>query len=365
MDFRLSDEQQMLKDSAERFVSGEAGFANAREGNRFAPAHWKTMADLGWLLLMIPENRGGLGGSTIDAALLTESFGRGLVISPFISTAVIAAGLVARADFEIQHTTLLEAIGAGEKIVALATEESTSRYNLDRIATTAKRTTEGFTLLGEKIVVPDGGDADHFLVSAQLDGKLALFLADANAPGLTIRRYRTIDRASACDLSFVDAPASLVIANATAPLETVIDAARILLAAEALGCMEAATAVTAEYLKTRKQFGKTLSSFQTLTHRIADMFVRCEQLRSILYRALSLADSDSPTRAAAASAALVTAIDAGEFVCGQAIQLHGGIGMTEEYIVGHFYKRIRAIGRTYGDLEYNRRRHIELTQRSA
>jgi alkylation response protein AidB-like acyl-CoA dehydrogenase len=355
----------MLKESAERFVSSEAGFQHARAGNAFAPAHWRTMADLGWLLLMIPEDRGGLGGGAVDAAMLVESFGRGLVISPFVSTAVVAARLLTHADFEEPHTALLDAVGAGDAIVAVATEEAHSRYDLSRVATTATRTAEGFTLRGEKIVVQDGAIADYFLVSAQLDGKLALFSVAKDASGLAVRRYRSIDHAPVCDLAFTDTPAALVIVDAAAALERAIDEARIMLAAEALGCMDAALSLAAEYLKTRQQFGRTLSSFQTLTHRVADCFVRCEQLRSILFRALSLLDAEPPARAAAASAALITAIEAGEFVTGQAIQLHGGIGMTEEYVVGHYYKRIRAIGRTYGDLEYHRRRHIELTQRSA
>jgi alkylation response protein AidB-like acyl-CoA dehydrogenase len=364
LDFRLSDEQTLLKESAERFVSDEAGFQHAREGNAFSPANWKTMADLGWLMLMIPEDRGGLGGSAIDAALLTESFGRGLVVTPFVSNAVVAAGLLARADAG-EHGALLEAIGAGDAIVALATEETSSRYDLARAATTATRMTDGFILSGEKIVVQDGGIADHFLVSAKLDNKIALFRVAKDAAHLGVRAYRTIDHFSACDLTFTETPATLVIADAAAPLDRAIDEACVLLAAEALGCMEAALGITAEYLKTRKQFGRTLSSFQTLTHRVADCYVQCEHLRSLLLRALSFLNSDVRQRGAAASGVLVKAIEAGEFVCGQAIQLHGGIGMTEEYIVGHYYKRIRALGRTYGDLAHHRRRHIELTQRSA
>lgn len=355
----------MLKESAERLVSGGAGFQHARDGNTFSPASWQTMAELGWLLLMIPEQAGGLGGTAIDAALLTESFGRGLVITPYVSTAVIAASLLAGADEVEAHSGLLEAVGAGNAIVAIATEENASRYDLKRISTSVKKTTSGVTLSGEKIVVQDGAIADHFLVSALLDGKPALWLVGKDASGLNVRRYRTIDHAPACDLSFAETPATLVIADASSPLERALDQARVLLAAEALGCMEAALGITAEYLKTRRQFGRTLSSFQSLTHRVADCYVKCEQLRSVLLRALSLIDADARARGAAAAAALMTAIEAGEYVCGQAIQLHGGIGMTEEYSIGHYYRRIRAIGRTYGDHAHLRRRYIDLSQRSA
>lgn len=354
----------MLKDAAQRFVADEAGFQHARDGHGFSAAHWRKMADLGWLMLMIPEEFGGIGASAIDASLLTESFGRGLVVAPYISSAVIGAGLLAIADQPSSHASLLEAISEGRAIVALACEEASSRYDPRKITSTATRDAQGFALNGDKIVVQDGALADHFLVTAFLDGKLALFVIAKGAPGLNVRAYRTIDHASACDLSFADAPATLVITDAGAALESVLDEARVLLGFEALGCMEAALAITAEYLKTRKQFGRTLSSFQTLTHRVADCYVQCEHLRSILYRALSLLAAEPRQRAAAASAALMKAIEAGEFVCGQAIQLHGGIGMTEEYIVGHYYKRIRAIGRTYGDLGFHRARHTDLTQRS-
>ena len=272
----------MLQESAERFVSGEAGFAHAHGANAFSPANWKSMAELGWLMLMIPEDKGGLGGATVDAALLTEKLGRGLVISPFISTAVIAAGLLARADPLDDHAALLDAIGAGDAIIAVATEEAASRYDLNRIKMSATRTDGAFTLKGEKIVVQDGAIANHFLVSALHEGKPALFVVAADASGVSLRRYRTIDHAPACDITLTDAPATLLIRDAAAPLERAIDEARVLLAAEALGCMEAALGITAEYLKTRKQFGRTLSSFQTLTHRVADGYVQCEQLRSIL-----------------------------------------------------------------------------------
>ena len=366
MDFRLSDEQTMLKESVDRFVAQKSGFEQVRAAaagpEGFARADWQTFAELGWLMLMIPEDLGGLGGVTADAALLAESFGRGLVGAPFVSTAVLCAGLLARADRPRDQQPLLDAIGGGEAIVALATEESSSRYGLDAIAAQAKPVDSGFTLSGEKIVVPDGAAAGHFLVSAKLAGTIGLFLVAADAPGLTVRRYRTVDNRRAADLLMADTPASLMIADALAPLERAVDEAALLLVAEALGCMDAAMSITAEYLKTREQFGRTLSKFQVLTHRVADMFVRAETTRSMLLRGLSALDAGPEIRAAAVSAAMVTAIDAGEFVCGQAIQLHGGIGMAEENAVGHYYKRIRVIGRTWGDRASHARRHVDLTQ---
>lgn len=362
MDFSLSDEQAMLKDSVTRFVGDTHGFEKARahaaSADGFSRANWSSFADLGWLMLMIPEDQGGIGGGLEDAAILMEGFGRGLVAAPYVSTAVVAAGLLARAA---GAEKLLARVAAGEALVALATEEARSRYDLSRVETMARATDSGFALRGTKIVVPDGAGADHFIVSAQLSGKIALFLVAADAPGLEVRRYRTIDGRRACDLALADTPATLLIADAAEALAQAVDAASLLLAAEAIGCMEAAIELTADYLKTRQQFGRPLSKFQVLTHRVADMFVKLENARSMLLRGLAAADAPAELRAAAVSATMVTIIQAGEFVCGQAIQLHGGIGMAEENAIGHYYKRLRAIGRTYGDLNFHRQRHLRLT----
>lgn len=363
MDFTLSDEQAMLKDSVDRFVADAHPFEKAKlhaartEG--FSRDDWASFAELGWLMLMIPEAQGGIGGRIEDAAILMEGFGRGLVAAPFVSTAVVAADLLARAG---SANDLLARVAAGEALVALATEEGRSRYDLTRVETEARAVADGFRLDGAKIAVPDGASADHYLVSARFDGEVGLFLVAGDAVGLDVRRYRTIDSRRACDLSLADVPASLLIREAGTALEEAVDRASLLLAAEAIGCMEAAIALTADYLKMRQQFGRTLSKFQVLTHRVADMYVKLENSRSMLLRGLSMADAPSATRAAAVSATMITIIQAGEFVCGQAIQLHGGIGMADENAVGHYYKRLRAIGRTYGDLDFHRRRHLRHTR---
>jgi alkylation response protein AidB-like acyl-CoA dehydrogenase len=362
VDFSLSDEQAMLKDSVTRFVGDLHGFdrarAHAAAEDGFSRADWTRFAELGWLMLMIPEAQGGIGGRLEDAAILMEGFGRGLVAAPYVSTAVVAARLLARAG---SSDDLLAEIASGHALVALATEEARSRYDLLHVESEALVADGGFILRGAKIVVPDGASADHFIVSARLSKAIALFLVPADAAGLEVRRYRTIDGRRACDLAFADVPATPLLHDAAEALSRAVDDASLLLAAEAVGAMSAAIDLTADYLKTRQQFGRTLSKFQVLTHRVADMFVKLENARSMLLRGLAAADAPAEMRAAAVSATMVTIIQAGEFVCGQAIQLHGGIGMADENAVGHYYKRLRAIARTYGDLDFHRQRHLRLT----
>ncbi len=365
MDFTLSDEQVALKDSVDRFVMNAHGFEQARinaaSADGFSRGDWTKFADLGWLMMLIPEERGGLGWNLIDAAVLMEGFGRGLVAAPYVSTAAIGVRSLVASDRPDDHADLIDRIASGDALLALATEEADSLFDVENITAQAHARGGRHVLNGAKLIVPDGAGATHFLVSARLDGDVALFLVDADAPDLVVRGYRTIDRRRACDLKFADTPATLLVSPATALLSRVIDEASLLLAAEAVGCMEAANTLTADYLKTREQFGRTLSKFQVLTHRVADMFVRLENARSMLLRGLAAADAPADMRSAAVSATMVTIIQASEFVCGQAIQLHGGIGMADENAIGHYYKRVRAIARTYGDLEYHRARHVELT----
>jgi alkylation response protein AidB-like acyl-CoA dehydrogenase len=368
VDFAYNDEQAALKDSVGRLVRTAYGFEQARVKaatvDGFSRQDWADFAELGWLMLPIPEEIGGLGWGPIEAAVVMEEFGRGLVSAPYVS-AVIAARLLAAADQPTDHIAIIEGIAAGRTLVAVATEEAQSRFDPLNVRCQARHDAPGFTIDGSKVIVPDGASADMFIVSAEVEGKIALFLVAADANGASIRSYRAIDGRRVCDLELSAAPATLLTANAALLLPKVIDEAALMLSAEAIGCMSAALEMTAEYLKTREQFGRPLAKFQVLTHRVADMYVKLENARSMLLRGLAAMDMPAATRSAAVSATMITVIEASEFVCGQAIQLHGGIGMTDEFAVGHYYKRIRAIGRTYGDLDYHRRRHLELTQRRA
>jgi alkylation response protein AidB-like acyl-CoA dehydrogenase len=371
MDFSLSDEQVMLRDSVGRFVVDQHSFdqarANAVDPDGFSRSDWRAFGELGWLALMVPEPLGGIGGSTEDAAILMEGFGRGLVAAPYVSSAIIAPLLLGAGPTPTARLELFERLVVGELLVALATEEQGSHYDLDALLTRARREGDGFQLQGCKIVVPDGASADLFIVSARLDDDLALFLVPRGTPGLAVRAYRTIDGRRAADLRMVDVElpdTTLLISGREARnvLELALDTACVATAAEAIGCMSAAMEQTADYLKTRQQFGRTLSQFQTLTHRMADMFVRVENARSMLLRGLASLDGDAAERARAVSATMISILDAGHFVCGQSIQLHGGIGMADENMVGHFYKRVRAIGSTYGDREFHLQRHLSRQQ---
>mgnify|MGYP003632489369 CR=1 FL=1 len=365
MNFTLTQEQQMLRDGARRFVAERHPFETGRAiaaDSGFSRDHWQMFADLGWLALRVPEENGGLGWSLVDASILLEEFGRGLVAAPSISNMIVAPAVLKHAGESDVALKLLEDLAAGSLLTALAIEEADSRYAISACQSTAKPGEKGFSLTARKVLVHDGSFADCFLVTAVEHGAVApsLFLVRSDAPGLRIRTYRTIDGHRAADLIMddveVDAGARLLGAGeAEAAVEAGLDDARICMAAEAVGIMDAAIAVTTDYLKQRNQFGRPLAEFQSLTHRLADMYVASENARAMVYRALSRIDADD--RAAAVSATMLAVAQAGELVCGQAIQLHGGIGMTDEYVISHYYKRIRSIAMTYGDAGFHKARY--------
>jgi alkylation response protein AidB-like acyl-CoA dehydrogenase len=375
LEFSLTDEQSLLRDSVRRFVSEEHDLNRQQEvlrkGSRFSASHWNLFAELGWLYLMVPEAAGGLGGSAEDAAVIAEELGRALVDAPFLSTAVLGAELLGAGESTPQRSELLGGLMEGRCRLALALEESASRYEVNAISTAASISGNDEVILnGQKILVQDGADADVFIVSAIVSasdgvGRLALYVVPSSAAGVEIRRYRTIDGRWAADVNLNDVRlpnTALLIPSdrAREALERALDLARIILASEALGAMEGALAMTADYLKGRTQFGRALASFQSLQHRLADMFVKVENARSMLYRGLSMLDAEPNQRAAAISATMVTINQAAEFVGSQAIQLHGGMGMAEEYPIGHFYKRLRVIGKSYGDLSWHMKRYTQI-----
>lgn len=369
MDFSLSDTQQMLRDTAERLVRERYGFEERKRilagPGGFSRDLWATYAELGLLGIEVAEEQGGIGGSFQDLAIVLEAFGRGLVVEPFIPTVVLGAGLVNAAGSDAQKADILPRVVGGEAYLAFAHGEPKSRYTLAHVATTATADRDGFSLAGDKAVVLGGDVADLFIVSARTAGKagdtdgLSLFLVPKDAPGLTVRGYPTVDGTRAAEVSLrgvsVGRDALLGPEGGAYPLiAQALDRGAAALCAEAVGVMTALNELTLDYLKTRTQFGVPIGSFQVLQHHMADMFIAQEQAKSMTILAAARADSGGATaRARAISAAKVQVGKSARFIGQQAVQMHGGIGITEEYVAGHYFKRLTTIDRTFGDVDFH------------
>lgn len=362
MDFELNEEQQMLREGAERFLQDNYSFEQRtpslddRIGCR--DQLWHEFADLGWLAIAVPEARGGLGAGLFESALLAEAMGRRAVVEPFAATAILGGRLLESHQDQQVADSLLAEIVAGSLRFSLACLEPGGSYELRNPSTKARRVGAGYVLSGSKQLCLDAPAASKLLVSADLDGGLALFMVDAQASGLRQRRYPTIDGRQAADIDFVDVQLTtqdlLACGEGTHEvIEEAIDRLRVFEVAEALGSMERVMELTAEHLRNRKQFGQPLGAFQALQHRMAEMFVEVQETRSALYHALSRFDDGAESRKTAVSSAKVVAIEAGRIVGGLGIQLHGGVGMTTEYEVGHHYKRLLVIERAWGDLDFH------------
>jgi pimeloyl-CoA dehydrogenase small subunit len=369
MDFELSEEQQLLRHSCERYFADHYQFESrqryAHEPRGWSLIAWKQYADLGLLGLPFAEEYGGSAGGPVETMIVMEQIGRALVLEPYLATVVLGGGLLRLGGSEAIRSNLIPKIAAGELSLSFAHSERQARYDLADVATTARRDGAGFVLDGAKTLVPRGDTAEKFVVSARLAGAqtdrdgLALFLIDATAPGVSVRGYPTVDglRAAEVTLSNVRADAAAAIGEpgAAFPLiERIADNAIAALCAEAVGAMAAMHETTVDYMKTRKQFGVTIGSFQVLQHRAADMLIAVEQARSMAMLATMMAaEDDVRERRAAISAAKVQIGRSGRFVGQQAIQIHGGIGMTMETKVGHHFKRVTTIDATFGDADYH------------
>jgi pimeloyl-CoA dehydrogenase small subunit len=369
MDFDLSEEQRMLKDSAERLIAERYDFEQRKkymkEPDGFSRDMWRRYADMGLLGLRFEERYGGSGGGPVETMIVMEAFGRGLTLEPYLTTAVLSGELIRLAGSESQRSELLPRIADGSLLAAWAHGEPQSRYELADVACTARRDADGWILDGIKTHVMHADSADKLIVSARIAGAqrdrdgIALFLVDAAAPGIERRGYSTQDglRAARIALSGVRVASRDVLGEPgkAAPIvERVADTALAALAAEAVGAMSAAHEVTVDYLKTRKQFGVTIGSFQALQHRAVDMLVELEQARSMaLFATMMVDESDAAERRRAISAATVQIRRSGRFVGQQAVQLHGGIGMTLEYKIGHYFKRLTAMETLFGDTDHH------------
>jgi len=372
MDFSLSDEQRMLADLVGRFVDKDYGF-EARKASVAAPEgflrqHWQTLADTGLLGLNVPEAHGGLGGTPADTVVVMEAFGRGLVVEPFLHNAVVAARLLADAGSPAQQQALLPALAAGERLFAVACLEPAGRYDLWHVDTRAQAVDGGWVLDGAKCTVHYGDTADVLVVSARTAGSagdrdgISLFLVDPKADGVHVQGFPTFDgqRVAEVRLDGVKLGADALLGQAGggyAVLEHAIDHGIVALCAEAVGAMQQLVDLTAEYLRTRKQFGKAIGSFQALQHRAAEMVISVEQARSAALMAAAHADdADAAERRRVVSAAKSLVGRCGRHVGETATQLHGGMGMTDEMLSGHYFKRLTGIDKTWGDSEH----HAEL-----
>jgi pimeloyl-CoA dehydrogenase small subunit len=377
MDFDLSEEQRLLDDTVRRLVKDEYDIPKRRrymaEPGGFSRKLWSRYAELGLLGLPFAEEYGGFGGSAVETMIVMESFGRGLVVEPYLSTVVLGGGLLALAGSAAQKRALLPQIAAGKHLLAFAHGERQARYGLSDVETKATRDGGGWALQGEKGVVLGGDSAETFIVSARIAGSsrdpegIGLFLVDAKAKGVAVRGYPTVDglRAAEVTLDGVRLGDEAVVGTpgeAYPVIERVVDRGIAALTAEAIGIMETLNAVTLDYLKTRKQFGVPIGAFQALQHRMADMVIEHEQARSMAVLAALSADlADAAERRRIISAAKVQIGKSGRFVGQQAIQLHGGIGMTDEYAAGHYFKRLTMIDRTFGDADHHLERFAEAT----
>jgi pimeloyl-CoA dehydrogenase small subunit len=375
MDFDLSEEQRLLKESVDGLLGDAYDFDSRKkymkEKGGWSKAIWSKFAEQGLLGLPFPEDDGGFGAGAVETMIVMEALGKALVLEPYLATVVIGGGFLRHGGSAAQKAAHIPGIIEGSKTFAFAQLEKNSRYDLQDVATSAKKKGGAYLIDGEKFVVLNGEAADTLIVTARTTGGqrdaagVGVFLVPGNAKGVAKKGYPTQDGLHAADITFtgVEVGADAVIGDpddALALIERVVDEARTAMCAEAVGLMDETLKETVEYLKTRKQFGVPIGSFQTLQHRAADMFVAVEQARSMSMFATMASDfDDAKERATAVAAAKVQVGKSAKFVGQQSIQLHGGIGMTMEAKIGHYFKRLTMIENSFGDTDYHLRRVTE------
>ena len=374
MNFDYTEEQQMVRDSIARFVQDDYDWDTRRaivDGDEgMSRDNWNTFAELGWLSIPFSEADGGFGGNIVDLSVVMEEMGKGLVVEPFFPTVVLFGGLVARAGDEAQRGAVLENLISGQTLGAFAYVERQSRFEISDCKTTATASDGGFTLNGEKVVVFNGEHADQLVVLARTSGEqfdrdgLSLFLVDANAAGVSKVAYPMMDAQRVANITFdnVQLAADALLGTeggAMDVVDQVVREALIALAAEAVGIMGTLNAKTLEYTKTREQFGTAIGSFQALQHRMVDTMMAYEQSKSLLFKALCEYKID-PESADTTIHALKVLIDRNsKLIYGEAIQMHGGMGITDELDIGHYAKRLMMINATFGDGTFHRSEFIE------
>ncbi len=368
MNFDFTEEQIMMRDSVARFIQDDYSFegrqsiAASEEG--ISRDAWSTFAELGWLSIPFAEEHGGFGGGAVDVMLVMEQMGKGLVLEPYLATVLLFGGLLQKgASTELQAAVIPQII-EGKCLGAFAYLERQSRYELADVKTTATATDGGYVLNGEKVVVFNGNSADQMIVSARTSGEqcdengISLFLLPTDSPGLEKLSYRMMDGQVVANIVLKDVavPAGNLVGELDRGFElmqAVVMEANMALAAEAVGIMEQLNSKTLEYTKTRKQFGVAIGSFQALQHRMVDTFMAYEQTKSLLYRAVCALTDEKEDATTAVHALKVMVDRAGRQIFGEAIQLHGGMGLTDELDIGHFAKRLMMINTSFGNGDYH------------
>jgi alkylation response protein AidB-like acyl-CoA dehydrogenase len=376
MDFSTSEEQSMLADSVARFIDNDYPFDRRQEiaaGQKgYSEETWRAFADLGFTSVLFDEADGGLNGGPVELMLIMEQFGRGLVVEPFLATVVLSGGILQRLARPVQKKRWLAPIISGEIQAALAFAESQGRFDPADIATRARRDGDAFVLDGQKTFVLHGGDADLLLIPARTDGEqrarqgITLFALPGDTHGIERQPYPTVDgqRAAEIRLAGVRAGRDSVLGEIGAgfhALQATIDLATLAVSAEAVGVLETLHSRTVDYTKSRVQFGVPIGSFQALQHRMVDMLVDCQQIRSLLLWAAMTAASGDPETPAAISAVKYRVGTTGRRVAQEAVQMHGGMGVTWELDIAHYFKRLSAIEVLFGNSDYHLDRFIELS----
>ena len=375
MDFTFNEEQTLIQDQVDQFVQKEYDWETRQSLSNsdlgFGEDNWKKFAELGWLGISVSEESGGFGGSAIESMLIMEAFGKGLVLEPFLETMIMSGGILDNHGSDQQKSSILEPAIAGEMQLALAYAEPQSRFNLSDVVTEAKEEGENFILNGYKSVVMNGPSAEKIILSARTSGSqmeeegISLFIVDAASEGINRTNYKTVDGKRASDITIENLSVSKEniigpINSGFAILDSAIDTAILAISAEAVGAMEVLYKTTVEYTKTREQFGTAIGKFQVLQHRMVDMFMEYEQCKSLLYMATMKHEEGSADAKKAISGLKYQVGKAGKFIGQQAVQLHGGMGVTDELNVGHYFKRLTTVGTIFGNTDYHLKKYTSL-----
>ena len=375
MDFTFNEEQTLIQDQVDQFIQKEydwetrQSLSNSELG--FGDNNWQKFAELGWLGISTSEDNGGFGGSAIESMLIMEAFGKGLVVEPFLETIIMSGGLIDEHGSDQQKSSILEPAIAGQLHLALAYAEPQSRFNLSDVVTEAKLDGDNFILNGYKSVVMNGPSANKIIISARTSGSqleengITLFIVDGDSQGLNKTNYKTVDGRRASDLTIENVSVSKddivgQIDEGFDILDSSIDRAILAISAEAVGAMEVLYKTTVEYTKTREQFGTSIGKFQVLQHRMVDMFMEYEQCKSLLYMATMKHEEGSADAKKAISGLKYQVGKAGRFIGQQAVQLHGGMGVTDELNVGHYFKRLTTVGTIFGNSDYHLKKYTSL-----